>query len=176
MSVPPPPPPAYAAYPQNTGQLPGQATAFPGQTAVPLGAPQSGYPVQQAGYVPPPPMGAGGTIYVHKGQDSSLDAMKNAVPSLPMCLAITFLCINCILPGFGTIFAGFAALCCAETKGVQTGKCGLFCINFWCGIAQLLLVVFAIGWIWSIMWGVLMIHESTKRNNQGGVPTSPQQY
>lgn len=163
---PPPPPPPYTTnYATNYGMPPSgvQPNVAGGQTVV---AP------------PPPPMPASGVVYVHRTEDSTLESMKNAIPALPMCLAITFLCINCVLPGIGTICAGFASLCCAETKGVQTGKLGLFCINFWCGFAQLLLVIFAIGWMWSIMWGVLMVHEASRRlsESKGTSTISPQQY
>lgn len=145
---------------------PVQTSVYPPQQGPP---PQQGVPPQAAvaGYPPQPPP----QTFVYEHKDGTFESLKRAVPSLPMCMAVFCLIINCMLPGIGTVIASFASLCCADVRGVDTGKLGLFCINFWIGWAQLILIVFGIGWIWSIFWGMLFLHQakSQRQKEEEGV-------
>lgn len=132
-------------YPVQTG-------TYPPQQGLPPQATTAGYPPQQT------------FVYEHK--DGTFESLKRAIPSLPMCMAVFCLIVNCLLPGIGTVIASFASLCCADVRGVDTGKLGLFCINFWIGWAQLILVVFGIGWIWSIFWGMLFLHQAKSQRQK----------
>ena len=65
---------------------------------------QPGYP-QHAQYPTSAPVNV---VYVSNeppggNSSGSFSVMKNAVPSLPICLAVTFMCINFILPGIGEV-------------------------------------------------------------------------
>jgi len=63
---------------------------------------------------------------------------------------VIFFVLNCILPGFGTMFS---SLC--DTGGCNVNAFGV-------GFLQLCLTpVFFIGWIWSIIWG-WKIYEKSK--------------
>ena len=63
---------------------------------------------------------------------------------------IIFFVINCILPGFGTMFSSYC----------DPGGCNVNA--FAVGILQLALApLFLIGWIWSIIWGY-KIYEKSK--------------
>ncbi|XP_039249012.2 protein SPEC3-like [Styela clava] len=84
-------------------------------------------------------------------------SMRQAIPAFPMPLAVILAIVNFLLPGFGTIFAGFGVLCCGNTDQSGGGRVGTFCINFWVGILQLLTAWLIIGWVWSIIWGIAFI-------------------
>jgi len=123
------------------------------------GAPM--YPTQQPQYIPgPPPV----QQFQYQTNKSSFETIKEAIPVLPMCMAVFCLVVNCVLPGVGSMIAAFALLCCSNTEDVKTGKIGLFCINFWVGVAQLVTLVFGIGWVWSIFWGFLYLHAASGKD------------
>jgi len=84
--------------------------------------------------------------------------IRKAIPELPLPLAIVLLVVNCLLPGVGTIIAGFSVFCCGNIGESGGSKFGTFCINFWVGLAQLFTVVgFLFGWVWSILWGIAFV-------------------
>jgi hypothetical protein len=64
--------------------------------------------------------------------------------------AIILLIINIFLPGIGTIIAGIQ---CERRRRRN--------FNIICGILQLLLAIILIGWIWSIIWGILIYKRNT---------------
>ncbi|XP_078488721.1 protein SPEC3-like [Ciona intestinalis] len=94
--------------------------------------------------------------------NNSMGGMRQAIPQLPMPLAIVLCVINFILPGIGTIIAAFSVLCCGNVGESGGSRFGTFCINFWVGLAQIVLIFFFIGWVWSIMWGLAFIAVSGK--------------
>ncbi len=73
--------------------------------------------------------------------------MKNHLPVLSKSIAIVILVINCIFPGIGTML-----LSCI---GGQFKKEHLIV-----GLLQMVLAICVIGWIWSILWGVILIMKS----------------
>ncbi|XP_039248716.1 protein SPEC3-like [Styela clava] len=92
-------------------------------------------------------------------------AMRAAIPALPLALGIIYGILNFLIPGLGTILAGFSVLCCGNAGQSGGGRVGTFCINFWVGIVQIILVpIFLIGWIWSIIWGVALITLAASPN------------
>ncbi|XP_062595693.1 protein enabled-like [Saccostrea cucullata] len=87
-----------------------------------------------------------------------------AVPAMPRPMAILCCILNFLVPGLGTIIAGFTVCCCARSEDM-TGceKLSSFCISFWIGILQILtLPVLLLGWIWSCIWGVSFIGMSNE--------------
>ncbi|CAK8688168.1 unnamed protein product [Clavelina lepadiformis] len=110
------------------------------------------------------------TTVTTQSQDS---AMRQAIPELPMVLAVVLCIVNFIFPGLGTIIAGFSVLCCGNVGQSGGGRFGTFCINFWVGIAQLFLTgFFFLGWIWSIMWGYAFIASAAAASDRQVVSTT----
>lgn len=87
-----------------------------------------------------------------------------AVPAMPRPMAILCCVLNFIVPGLGTIIAGFTVCCCARSEDMTyCEKMSSFCISFWIGILQILtLPVLLLGWIWSCVWGVSFIGMSNE--------------
>lgn len=87
-----------------------------------------------------------------------------AVPAMPMPLAILCCILNFLVPGLGTIIAGFSACCCSRNEDMsamaQLGSC---CISFSIGLLQLLTTALLLfGWIWSCIWGVFFLGMSAE--------------
>jgi len=77
------------------------------------------------------------------------------IPKINMCLAIVILILNIFLPGFGTMLLG-----CCLPKGFSEEK-GIVCCSLVCiGILQFIFTVLIIGWIWSIAFGVIIVHTA----------------
>jgi hypothetical protein len=68
--------------------------------------------------------------------------------------AYTFLILNIIFPGLGTLCAGIIQLKASKVPGISK-KLGIWTVVF--AVLQLLLAVFLIGWIWSLVWGILIV-------------------
>jgi len=147
-----PPPGAYQQPP------PGMQLLQPGYQQPPVvyqQPMQAGYVPQQQVYVQQPQIATTTVVKTNQNNNSS---MRQAIPELPMAVAIILLIVNIFLPGIGTIIAGFCVFCCGNIGASDGSKFGTFCINFWVGIAQIFLIpFFFIGWVWSIMWGAAFI-------------------
>ena len=70
-------------------------------------------------------------------------------------LAVLCLVLNIFVPGFGTIINAYQS---HHNRG--TGVC--------IGILQFLLTVFLIGWIWSIVYGINIVHQSSGHHGEHG--------
>ncbi|CAK5024657.1 unnamed protein product [Meloidogyne enterolobii] len=98
---------------------------------------------------------------------NDLTLMHEAIPFLPLPVALTCLFMNVVLPGSGTIFSGFAALCMGQPRvNIKEGrKLVTLFVNFVVGISQFFTITFMfVGWFWSIAWGgLLTIHAMQYR-------------
>uniref|UniRef100_A0A1I8B1D5 Protein SPEC3 n=1 Tax=Meloidogyne hapla TaxID=6305 RepID=A0A1I8B1D5_MELHA len=98
---------------------------------------------------------------------NDLTLMHEAIPFLPLPVALTCLFLNIVLPGSGTIFSGFAALCMGQPRvNIKEGrKLVTLFVNFLVGISQFFTITFLfVGWFWSIAWGgLLTIHAMQYR-------------
>ncbi|XP_065563149.1 uncharacterized protein LOC136029041 [Artemia franciscana] len=88
--------------------------------------------------------------------------IQAAVPILPKFLARIFLIMNAVVPGTGTISAGFSNLCCGAPRftlePTNDHRLQAFFISLAVGISQLVTVLFClVGWCWSIGWGIIMV-------------------
>jgi len=72
-------------------------------------------------------------------------------PVLEMGPAVAVLIVNVILPGIGTIIGGVVG------NRPLIGR----------GIAQLLLAIIIVGWIWAIITGVQALQNANWKNAQG---------
>ncbi|CAD6186977.1 unnamed protein product [Caenorhabditis auriculariae] len=90
---------------------------------------------------------------------NDITMMHEAIPFLPVPVAITCLIFNILIPGSGTILSGFSALCGNQPV--------FFTITF-----------LFVGWFWSIAWGgLLLIHsmqyrEALQQRRQEAVATA----
>lgn len=74
--------------------------------------------------------------------------LKDHLPVLSKTIAIIILVINILFPGIGTMLLS----CIGGQFKIE---------HIYVGLAQFLLAICVIGWIWSILWGVLLIMKST---------------
>jgi hypothetical protein len=86
---------------------------------------------------------------------------RRAMPTMPMPLAVVCCLLNIITPGFGTLLAAFSVFCCARHKCDTNLKA--FFTNVLAFFLQLLSALVIFGWVWSIRYGLMFIHMSSKR-------------
>ncbi|XP_077861503.1 protein SPEC3-like [Saccoglossus kowalevskii] len=79
-----------------------------------------------------------------------------------MPMAIFCCVVNFVLPGIGTIVASFSVLTCCARHESLPARIGIFILNAVCGVLQLGLSPFLIGWVWSIVWGCAFIGMATE--------------
>lgn len=87
----------------------------------------------------------------------------NRVPILDTGVAIIILVINILFPGLGTMIVGCIG-------GGSTNCFAWFCIGF---LQLFLFPVFLIGWIWSIMTGIMVVSRSGSQTHVIVHSTSP---
>ncbi|VDM75302.1 unnamed protein product [Strongylus vulgaris] len=90
--------------------------------------------------------------------------MHEAIPYLPIPVALLCFLLNLLIPGTGTIMSGLLALCLGQPRvNLKRGrKFVTLAVNLLVGISQFFTVTFFfVGWFWSIAWGSqLIIHSS----------------
>ncbi|XP_059140676.1 uncharacterized protein LOC131928623 [Physella acuta] len=95
--------------------------------------------------------------------------IMNAIPYLPLSLAIICLFLNIVLPGSGTALSGLSILCCGQAR-ISNKSDQIFttlCANCMVGLAQLFTVTFMlVGWFWSIGWGIQMVSLSVQHREE----------
>ena len=72
--------------------------------------------------------------------------LKNHLPELNKVLAIVILVLNIFFPGVGT-------MCLYCIAGFKTEY-------LWVGLIQLVTALCVVGWIWSVLWGVILVTKS----------------
>ncbi|KAH9509183.1 hypothetical protein Btru_049317 [Bulinus truncatus] len=95
--------------------------------------------------------------------------IKNAIPYMPLSLAVVCLILNIIIPGSGTALSGLSILCCGQARVSNKNDQILttLCANCMVGLAQLFTVTFLlVGWFWSIGWGIQMVSLSVQRRDE----------
>uniref|UniRef100_A0A914UJK4 Protein SPEC3 n=1 Tax=Plectus sambesii TaxID=2011161 RepID=A0A914UJK4_9BILA len=94
---------------------------------------------------------------------NDISLMHEAIPFLPVPVAIVCLILNVIIPGSGTILCGICALCMGQPRiNMKEGrKIVTLIVNFMVGVSQFFTITFLlVGWFWSIAWGGLIITHS----------------
>jgi len=79
-------------------------------------------------------------------------ALHNAIPVMPIPLAVLCCIFNICAPGVGTLLSSFMVFCCGPTR--IKSPCRAFGLNIVCGLLQMVTFVIIVGWIWSILWGM----------------------
>ncbi|CAD5224146.1 unnamed protein product [Bursaphelenchus okinawaensis] len=112
---------------------------------------------------------------------NDITIMHEAIPFLPVPVALTCLFLNICLPGMGTIMSGLSALCMGQPRiNFKEGrKLMTLIINFMVGVSQFFTITFLfVGWFWSIAWGGLIIihsmqyREALQQRRQEAVATA----
>ncbi|KAI8486637.1 hypothetical protein Bbelb_356120 [Branchiostoma belcheri] len=88
--------------------------------------------------------------------------MRNAIPYMPMPVAI-FLCVLNIVPGVGTFLSAFFTLCCPVPGMKDEPKTKPFSYCLLAAFVQIVLAIIIVGWILSFYWGVMFIVISSPR-------------
>ncbi|KAM3717951.1 Protein stum [Dirofilaria immitis] len=100
--------------------------------------------------------------------NNDITIMHEAIPFLPVPVALLCFFFNIIIPGSGTILSGISALCMGQPRiNLKEGRklITLF-VNFLVGISQFFTITFLfVGWFWSIAWGGLIIIHSMQYRN-----------
>ncbi|CAJ0929739.1 unnamed protein product, partial [Mesorhabditis belari] len=94
---------------------------------------------------------------------NDITTMHEAIPFLPVPMALVCLFLNIVIPGSGTILSGISALCMGQPRiNMKEGrKLMTLIINFLVGVSQFFTITFIfVGWFWSIAWGGLLIIHS----------------
>ncbi|CAO4378997.1 unnamed protein product [Caenorhabditis nigoni] len=101
---------------------------------------------------------------------NDITTMHEAIPFLPVPVAITCLLFNIFIPGSGTIISGFSALCMGQPRiNMKEGrKLITLVVNLLVGISQFFTITFLfVGWFWSIAWGGFAIPRSPSTTSPG---------
>ncbi|ETN82204.1 hypothetical protein NECAME_08078 [Necator americanus] len=128
---------------------------------------------------------------------NDLTMMHEAIPFLPVPVALLCLFLNVVIPGtgeiniylgffyifsfLGTILSGISALCMGQPRvNLKEGrKLVTLVVNLLVGVSQFFTITFLfVGWFWSIAWGgLLIIHsmqyrEALQQRRQEAVATA----
>ncbi|GMT11664.1 hypothetical protein PFISCL1PPCAC_2961, partial [Pristionchus fissidentatus] len=112
---------------------------------------------------------------------NDITVMHEAIPFLPVPVALVCLFLNIFIPGSGTILSGILALCMGQPRiNMKEGrKLVTLVVNFLVGVAQFFTITFLfVGWFWSIAWGGLIIihsmqyREALQQRRQEAVATA----
>ncbi|XP_074662949.1 uncharacterized protein LOC141915354 [Tubulanus polymorphus] len=88
-------------------------------------------------------------------------SLKESIPIMPKSLAVICFLFNITVPGLGTFLAGLSLFCCGKPRLIEEDDVTGFLNNTWTALLQLLSTpLLLIGWIWSVVWGVLFLKLS----------------
>eukprot|EP00123_Amoebidium_parasiticum_P020265 comp4639_c0_seq1/m.826 comp4639_c0_seq1/g.826 ORF comp4639_c0_seq1/g.826 comp4639_c0_seq1/m.826 type:complete len:224 (-) comp4639_c0_seq1:777-1448(-) len=85
---------------------------------------------------------------------------EGIVPVMPYWAAGVLAFVNVLIPGIGTIIAGIMAQCFPNRA--HWNPAYTTTLNVVVGILQLFSAVVVIGWLWSIVWSLLLLQEAGK--------------
>jgi hypothetical protein len=90
--------------------------------------------------------------------------LYNAIPRMPLPLAVTLCIFNIVIPGLGTFISSWTCLCGCKTKLGKPAKA--FGLNMLSAILQMVSFVVIVGWVWSIIWGMNFVQIATQSENE----------
>lgn len=104
--------------------------------------------------------------------------MQSMVPSLPRRAAIVCLVFNIVVPGLGTFTGGVLSCCIGRPRQdfrPARYRCPTASAVMFVGVLQFLFTAFFfVGWLWSIIWGFLMLNLSDPKFRVMPKPPPPQ--
>ncbi|KAK6736762.1 hypothetical protein RB195_019451 [Necator americanus] len=89
---------------------------------------------------------------------------RRAIPCMPLALAGICCFFNVFVPGLGTSISAFSVWCCSDPR-CET-KLNSFCTNLLAAFLQLITCPIIVGFIWSIIWGVLFIQIAQEQETE----------
>uniref|UniRef100_A0A0B6Z287 Protein SPEC3 n=1 Tax=Arion vulgaris TaxID=1028688 RepID=A0A0B6Z287_9EUPU len=91
-------------------------------------------------------------------------SLYNAIPYMPLPLAVILCILNIVVPGLGTFISSWACLCGCKTK---LGKpATAFGLNMLSALLQMVSFVVIVGWVWSILWGMNFVQIATQSEHE----------
>ncbi|GAB1609625.1 protein SPEC3-like [Argonauta hians] len=96
--------------------------------------------------------------------------LYNAIPCMPLPLAILLCVFNIGIPGLGTLLSAFTVFCVEKTRISSRGRA--FCLNLLSAFLQMITFIIIVGWIWSIIWGMTFVSLASSK----GETTRKQYY
>ncbi|XP_012942355.1 protein stum homolog [Aplysia californica] len=90
--------------------------------------------------------------------------LYNAIPCMPVGVAVVLCILNIVIPGLGTFFSAWTCLCGCKTKLGKPAKA--FCLNLLSALLQMITFVFIVGWVWSIIWGMNFVQIATQTERE----------
>jgi hypothetical protein len=95
--------------------------------------------------------------------------LHNAIPCMPLALAIICCIFNILVPGLGTLLSSFTVFCCGSTRlGPSPWKA--FGYNIIAALLQMITFVIIVGWIWSILWGMTFVQLALAKRPKSSPP------
>lgn len=94
--------------------------------------------------------------------------LYNAIPSMPLSVAILCCIFNIIVPGLGTFVSAWTTLCGCKTGLGAPAKA--FGLNILSAFLQMVSFVLIVGWVWSIIWGMNFVQISVSAGKPQKTP------
>ncbi|XP_041352433.1 protein stum homolog isoform X2 [Gigantopelta aegis] len=94
--------------------------------------------------------------------------LYNAIPCMPLPVAVFCCVFNIVIPGFGTLISAFTVLCGAKTKFQST--CTALGLNILTALLQMASFIIIVGWVWSIIWGMNFVQISMPTSDSQRIP------
>ncbi|PVD26196.1 hypothetical protein C0Q70_13865 [Pomacea canaliculata] len=94
--------------------------------------------------------------------------MYNAIPCMPLPIAILCCIFNIAIPGLGTFVSSWTCLCGCKTRLAAPAKA--FGINLLSAFLQMISFVIIVGWVWSIIWGMNFVQIAMSAGEPQKIP------
>ncbi|CAH1791893.1 unnamed protein product [Owenia fusiformis] len=91
--------------------------------------------------------------------DEKHTPFHNAIPIMPLPLAVLCFILNIVAPGFGTLVSAFS-LFCKGTSTRMNKRATAVAWNILTAVLQMATFLVIVGWVWSILWGMNFIQMS----------------
>ncbi|XP_071080150.1 protein stum homolog isoform X1 [Haliotis cracherodii] len=94
--------------------------------------------------------------------------LYNAIPCMPLPVAVMCCVLNILIPGLGTIISAFSVLCGAKTRIDKPIKA--FGLNILSALLQMASFIIIVGWVWSIIWGMNFVQIAMASGESQRIP------
>ncbi|KAE9551598.1 hypothetical protein FO519_005205 [Halicephalobus sp. NKZ332] len=88
--------------------------------------------------------------------------LRQAVPCMSHPTAVFCFLLNIFIPGLGTLISAFTVWAKETSYESQCTKHSVFFLNILTAFLQLLLTPLVVGYLWSLLWGLIFLQLSFK--------------